>query len=656
MATPAQQKKCASPHYYVGATIDERYHLVDFVGAGGMACVYRAREKDAPLEFAIKFLKEEYHNMPYLVEYFEDEARGMRDLAHPNIVRFYRFVNHDNFSYIIMAYVNGFSLAEVLKLARTKGTAMPIDEVVRVMTQIARALDAIHRENFVHRDIKPGNVLIERESGQAFLTDLGITSPQNTLMEGAGTIAYMSPEQAETWMADSRSDVYAYGILVYEMLSGKRPFNVKPGLHGSEAEADLLRKHKEMPVPDVTQLRSGLPQEINAILAKAMAKKPDDRYDSVIDFARDMHTALKPQLPDDLQDFASIQHRKIDAPVIQPRESQNLLRLLVGIGIAILLFAGVLIANEIVIPDTTPTMMPSPMPTATSLAEGLIELAILTDLSPFSEPDAENPLLVEALENEVVKYLRVGYVDGFSVQLDIADASNAGNYGIAFRMRDAQNYHYIAFSAVPDDEGSVSWRIYDVVDGNSQGITPASVIDTPQQIRVSGIGNTFEIRIDNQAPVAYQSDLYPEGSLAVYLDSGQLLLNSIRVSLSGETQPVYEDTIGLADPLRFIYADLLDLMATDDTGGTITVNCIDYIEIYDNLDRHDDSDNATVRDYSGRIEDAGESVYDICDSEAPGQSNYAFSGSNSNDLNRWRSAFRTILSDMEQDLSPLSNE
>ena len=273
MATSAQQKKCESHHYYVGATIDDRYHLVDFIGAGGMACVYRAREKDTPLEFAIKFLKNDYHDMKYLVEFFHDEAKGMYNLAHPNIVRFYRFVNHDDFSYIVMGYVNGFSLAEVLKLARQKGTPMPIDEVVRVMTQIARALGAIHRENFVHRDIKPGNVLIERETGQAFLTDLGITSPQNTRMEGAGTIAYMAPEQAETWVADSRADVYAYGILVYEMLSGQRPFNVKPGLIGSEAEADLLRKHKEMPVPDVTQFRSGLPKKINTILAKAMAKK-----------------------------------------------------------------------------------------------------------------------------------------------------------------------------------------------------------------------------------------------------------------------------------------------------------------------------------------------------------------------------------------------
>ena len=423
MATSVQQKKCESRHYYVGATIDDRYHLVDFVGAGGMACVYRAKEKDAPLEFAIKFLKDEYHNMPYLVEYFEDEARGMRDLAHPNIVRFYRFVNHDDFSYIIMAYVNGFSLAEVLKLARQKGTPMPIDEVVRVMTQIARALDAIHREDFVHRDIKPGNVLIERESGQAFLTDLGITSPQNTRMEGAGTIAYMSPEQAETWVADQRSDVYAYGILVYEMLTGQRPFNVKPGLRGSEAEADLLRKHKEMPVPDVTKLRSGIPAEINTILSKAMAKKPEDRYHSVVDFARDMHAALKPQLPDDLQDFATIEHRKIAAPVVQGAESQNMLRLLVGIGIAILLFAGILVGNELLNPappTATPTDVPSPTPTATPLVPQYEELVILTGGDAFSEPDPENSLQVKLRENEIVQYFRVGYENGFSVRLDIA--------------------------------------------------------------------------------------------------------------------------------------------------------------------------------------------------------------------------------------------
>ena len=291
----------------------------------------------------------------------------------------------------------------------------------------------------------------------------------------------------------------------------------------------------------------------------------------MVDFAREMHEALKPQLSEDLQDFVTIQHRKIDAPVIQINETPGWVRLLIGISIAILIFAGALLANELLnsnsTPTPTPTLTPSPMPTATPLSSNLLELPILTDSDAFSEPDTENPLHVAPREDEVVQYLRVAYVDGFSVQLDIADASTAGNYGVAFRMRDAQNYHYIAFSADPDSEGAVNWRIVDVVAGVEQ-IQRSGTLDTaPQQIIVSGIGNSFEFRIDNQPPFAYESDLYATGSLAVYINGGDLLLNSISVSLLGETEPTYQDTIGLADPLRFVHADLLALMATDDEGG-----------------------------------------------------------------------------------------
>ena len=138
MASP-QRKQCESQYYYVGATVDNQYELTSFIGTGGMACVYLAKEIGSPHQFALKFLKDEFHNESYLVDYFEDEASSMRDLAHPNIVRFYRFVNRPEYSYIVMDYVDGFSLSDVLKLARNKKDRMPLDEVIRVMTQVARA-------------------------------------------------------------------------------------------------------------------------------------------------------------------------------------------------------------------------------------------------------------------------------------------------------------------------------------------------------------------------------------------------------------------------------------------------------------------------------------------------------------------------------------
>jgi serine/threonine-protein kinase len=298
-------------------TIDERYELTDFIGAGGMACVYKAYEHGSPHAYALKFLKPQYHNQEYLIRFFEQEADNMKNLAHPNIVRFYRFVNRTYYSYIIMDYIEGYSLTEIIKAMYAQQRDIPLDEIVRIMVQVARALEAIHRENFVHRDIKPGNVLIstaEGSKGKAYLTDLGITTAKDVEMVGAGTLAYMSPEQAGRGIVDHRADIYAYGIMMFELIAKQRPFRVEKGLAGKDAEYSLVRQHREAPVPEITAFREGLPPELNAIMAKALAKNPDERYQNVLDFARAVHEALQTRLSADLQDFNAITHVKFTAP------------------------------------------------------------------------------------------------------------------------------------------------------------------------------------------------------------------------------------------------------------------------------------------------------------------------------------------------------
>ncbi|MGJ3239470.1 MAG: serine/threonine-protein kinase [Anaerolineae bacterium] len=620
------QQQCESRHYYVGATIDNRYQLTNFIGAGGMACVYRAHEIGSPHEFALKFLKDEFHNLPYLVEYFQREASSMRDLAHPNIVRFYRFVNHEDYSYIIMDYVDGFSLSDVLKLARAQKQPMPLNEVIRVMVQVARALDTIHRERFVHRDIKPSNVLIARKSGQAFLTDLGIASAEGVKIEGAGTIAYMAPEQSETWVADQRSDVYAYGILLYEMLTGERPFDAKSGLVGSEAEADLLRKHKESPVPDVTARRRDLPAELNGIIAHAMAKQPDDRYQSVVEFARDVHDALRPQLADDLQEFATIQHRQIAAPDSPPApEPQNILRLLLVIGVAAILLAS-LIASSVFFEDgfglfstATPTATHTPLPTFTPTEnpiEGVtIRLPFLQGVNAFSEPDATDRLLVEPQEGEFFNYLRVGFVGGFRVVMDIASTDNVTRYGLAFRMQDRSNYYYFAVNPT-----TLNWQMVEVVDGISTVQRSGELNNPPEQLTVAGLGDFFEIR-SGSTVITFESNAYPIGSLAVYVEAGSLVLDDIQVSLLGDearqaviTTPTPSQ--GLADPLRFLRDDVEAMIATNLPLET-AINCPPYIAVYETLERHLDSSNTTVVRLARNVQSAGQVVYQRCLIESP---------------------------------------
>lgn len=629
MAT-SHKKQCESQYYYVGAIIDDQYELTRFIGAGGMACVYLAKEIGSPHQFALKFLKDQYHNESYLVDYFEDEASSMRDLAHPNIVRFYRFVNRKSYSYIVMDYVEGFSLSDVLKLSRSKNDRLPLDEVIRVMTQIARALDAIHRESFVHRDIKPSNVLIERETGRTFLTDLGITSAQNTRMVGAGTVAYMSPEQAETWVADQRADIYAYGIVLYELLTGKRPFGVESGLRGSEAEADLLRKHKEAPIPHVTNARHDLPQELNQIIAKALAKDPDLRYQSVIEFAQDFHQVLIPLLADDLSDFANIQPRYIAPPTATPEDSsQRMFFAMLAVGIvaiiisALIAFSAIFNVGELVnsaptetaSPTATNTAIPTMTPTPNPIENVNASFTLLSGFDAFAEPDASDSLLVIPNEDEVFNYLRVGAVDGFQVVLDINNSETVSRYGLAFRMQDTQNYHYFALNPM-----TLVWEIVDVVEGVEIVQASGELSALPTRLSISGVGNFFEIRSGDSA-ISYESDLYARGSLAIYLLDSELLLDDIQVNLLDEDAIVANTqaptpSIGLADPLRFLRADISALLETNLPLET-AINCPDYITVYDSLNRHTESDNPEIVQVAEDALTTGFIVYQRCLIESP---------------------------------------
>jgi serine/threonine-protein kinase len=311
------KSSCETVYYYTGAVIDNRYALQDFLGEGGMACVYRARELHAPHPYAVKFLKSNFSNNAELLEHFEREAENMKNLAHPNIVRFYDFVHHPDYAYIVMDYIDGFSLSTVLKKLRQREEQLPLDEAVRILTQVARGIDKIHRANFTHRDIKPGNILIAKQDGTAYVADLGIMLDlrDDTLLSlAAGTRAYMPPEQQIGERVDRTADIYAFGILAFELFAGQRPFTANKSLKRDEAENDLIRQHFESPVPSVSQFRSGLPAALDPIIAKALAKKPVDRYQDVLDFARDIHRVLAAQLSEDLQDFSEIRP-------IKPQES-----------------------------------------------------------------------------------------------------------------------------------------------------------------------------------------------------------------------------------------------------------------------------------------------------------------------------------------------
>ncbi|MDQ7034447.1 MAG: protein kinase [Anaerolineae bacterium] len=359
---------------------DERYIIEEFIGEGGMACVYRARESGTPDIYALKLLKERFRRQDEFLFVFQLEATNMRDLQHPNIVRFYKFIVEDQNAYILMDYIDGNPLTKYIQRARATEVPFPIDEIVRIMAQVARAISHLHNEGFIHRDVKPGNVLLAKQDGKAYLTDLGIAGVQGVgfALSGAGTPSYMPYEQQEGGhKVDQTVDIYAFAVMLFEMFAGEKPYYAPSGISYEEARGILTGLHQSAPVPDVTALRPELPHRMNAIFHKALAKNPADRYLNVTELAQAIHHALLPMLSPDLRDFEHIEARVMpDTKTIQQATAairqQTRNGVIVG-GIAVLVIVILVIVAislntqkpSLVVQATSPsaTNMPSETPT-----------------------------------------------------------------------------------------------------------------------------------------------------------------------------------------------------------------------------------------------------------------------------------------------------
>ena len=250
-----------------------RYELQELIGGGGMADVYKAQDKLLDRAVAVKILHQQYANDAEFVEKFRREATAAAKLAHPNIVNIYDVGEDGGSQYIVMEYVSGPTLKEVIQ---QKGCLEPI-EAVRIAKEIASALESAHRNNLVHCDIKPHNILVVPD-GHIKVTDFGIAravSASTMTYSGSvmGSVHYFSPEQAKGTVITTKSDVYSLGVVLYEMLTGQLPFN-------GETSVSIALKHlQEEPVP-IRQLNPSIPPVLEAIVQKAMSKDPADRPSS----------------------------------------------------------------------------------------------------------------------------------------------------------------------------------------------------------------------------------------------------------------------------------------------------------------------------------------------------------------------------------------
>lgn len=266
--------------------LNDRYQLTERLGEGGMAEVYRGQDLRLSRDVAVKVLRPQYAGDQNFLQRFLGEARSLAGFSHPNIVNVYDVGKDGLRYYIVMEYVPGQDLRRILQ----QRGRLPVKETLSIARQIALGVGYAHRKNLIHRDIKPGNVLIT-PSGDAKVADFGIAkalSSANLTEPGVvwGTTAYLAPEQIRGEPASPASDVYSIGVVLYEMLTGRVPFL------GDDRVAIALQHLHDTPTP-VTELNARVPRGVEFLVKKALAKDPAERYANADEIARALGEYLR---------------------------------------------------------------------------------------------------------------------------------------------------------------------------------------------------------------------------------------------------------------------------------------------------------------------------------------------------------------------------
>ncbi len=262
-----------------------QYSVVGVIGQGGMATVYRAHQETMDRDVAIKVITGQLASNPSFIARFERETRLIAKLQHPHILPVYDFGRDGEQVYLVMRLVEGGSLD-----VRLEGGALPLDKAAQMFTQIASAMTYAHNRGIIHRDMKPNNILLDSEDN-SYLTDFGIAKmvAANTHLTASGAVmgtpAYMAPEQWRSEDIDARADIYSLGIMLYEMLTGKLPFN-------SETPFGMMYKHLDTMPPPPNLVNPHIPEAVGKVINRSIAKRREDRYATADDMARDLNAAI----------------------------------------------------------------------------------------------------------------------------------------------------------------------------------------------------------------------------------------------------------------------------------------------------------------------------------------------------------------------------
>jgi serine/threonine protein kinase/beta-lactam-binding protein with PASTA domain len=272
----------------IGRELGKRYEVIERVGGGGMAIVYKAHDSLLNRKVAVKILRQQYTNDEDFIRRFRREAQAAASLSHPNVVSIYDVGQEEDVYYIVMEYIEGTTLNDKIK----EQAPLQIEEAVNITSQICDALDHAHQNQIIHRDIKPHNILIGK-NGRIKVTDFGIaraTASTDITQTGAvlGSVHYFSPEHAKGVTQGAKSDIYSLGIVLYQMLTGKLPFI-------GESPISVALKHLQEKVEEPRKVNPLIPQSVENIILKAIRKSPEERYSSAKQMLQDLDTCLLPE-------------------------------------------------------------------------------------------------------------------------------------------------------------------------------------------------------------------------------------------------------------------------------------------------------------------------------------------------------------------------
>lgn len=295
----------------IGSELGGRYEIVERIGGGGMAIVYKAYDTLLHRHVAVKVLREQFVHDEEFIQRFRREARSAASLSHPNVVSIYDVGQDEDIHYIVMEYIEGGTLNDIIK----ERAPLQAEEAVKIASQICDALDHAHQNGIIHRDIKPHNILISK-SGRIKVTDFGIAraaASSHITQTGAvlGSVHYFSPEHAKGVAQGEKSDIYSLGAVLYQMVTNRLPF-------AGDSPISVALKHLQEDFEEPRSINPLLPQSLENIILKALRKRPEERYESARAMLEDLETCLLPERRDERKVFYEPEDDDDEKTIIMP--------------------------------------------------------------------------------------------------------------------------------------------------------------------------------------------------------------------------------------------------------------------------------------------------------------------------------------------------